>query len=330
MMRISGGLLALCLLAACAAPDPGRLPRAMAPQHLRWSGDSAELPLDLSLGVPVIEMADARGVPLRWALDTGARFSSITEEAAQRLMAKRQSAVIAERFGDVERDLETVVLHDLYAGSVELGPQIAVIEPDPDLFAHYGVDGLLGINAFEGVRLTFDFPRSTLKLERRGAQRGELEDAFEFRWTGDPFRPRLPVRFVLAKGEVKTFDAILDTGSNGGLRLPTEWPEEQVPGISLGASRDRTLYGWQDWELYDPLDALRIGPWIVRGALVGRFVSGPEILQGADGLIGMQILAPLELVLDVQDRRGWLRHARDTREAEARARQGVGAEAAAP
>lgn len=178
-----------------ATPDssPPRIVRLASPVDvpmLNVGTEQAPLP-----GVEV--MVNGRG-PFRFGIETGARFLIITADAAQRAgLGSVSSGATPELHAD-----------SITIGQAMLGDVHLTVLPR----APRGVDGLLGLPAFQNLLLTIDYPRARVRLEQGSLPQADgqtilpLSRAAEF-WA-------LPVSYA---GHVLA--TILDTRSTGAFSL---------------------------------------------------------------------------------------------------------------
>jgi predicted aspartyl protease len=156
--------LAALLLLACPDPRPGRVVMPADPAdgevQLEFAG-----PNDAALIVPVHINGEG---PFDFVLDTGATLTCLSHATANQLALEAHPGAVgfgagvggAGRFEVVRIDslrVGGVEAHDLLGCKLDLTQFHAIGTP---------IDGLLGLNFLREFRVTLDFERNTLLLER--------------------------------------------------------------------------------------------------------------------------------------------------------------------
>ena len=134
---------------------------------LTGAGRAAEITLELDRSpagyfvAPVYLGADG---PYPFAPDTGASHTAIAEQLARAHgFVSTQERLDAVQTLTAEVRAERHMLLDMGLGPLSLGPVDAVVTPTaPDIALD--VFGLLGSNAFEGLRIQLDYPASALRI----------------------------------------------------------------------------------------------------------------------------------------------------------------------
>ena len=285
-MRDLPNVLRLGLVLALVAPiarlrgqDVAAKPDSSPPKVVRMTAP-VELPM-LNAGteaapLPAVEvMVNGKG-PFRFGIETGARFLIITTAAAQR------AGLAVPATGPAELHADSITIGPAMLGDVHL-----VVLPR----APRGVDGLLGLPAFQNLLLTLDYPRAIVRLSRDSLPAANGQTILPLTRAGDFWA--LPVAY--AGHPIQT---ILDTRSTGAFALDPKvksvlpWTSEPKPiGLAGGAGIPTTQ-----------IEAGTLGGDAVVG---GYHIRSPEIIlhqlpanYPSDPRLGAKVLKQFTVSLD--------------------------------
>lgn len=200
--------------AAHGAVAPDTLVAAGPARTLLAAGDTANVPLDLSMGQPVIEVFLNGHGPYRMFLDTGAGTTVLDQSLARELGLAKVSET---RLGD-PADPRAIVADVVTIDTLRIGSAVFAGVPAAswDRSAlRPGVDrprGVVGLPVFRALLETIDFPAAALRLSR--GHLGEPGGAI-LRYRSMGGVPLIPIDVAGAGME-----AHLDTGSPGFLSIP--------------------------------------------------------------------------------------------------------------
>lgn len=296
-MRAAPALHCIALLLLAAAGGCSFSPRS---SQLPPGG--TRVPLTLDDHQPAVEvMLNGRG-PYRVLVDTGASPAlAVTPQLAKELGLGRQlghvrlhaangkwvraprTALRTVRLGDA-------VFHDVPAVILDVGE---------DNFA-----GVIGMGLFNRCVVTFDFPARQLSLRPGGLDPGQ-PDTFS-----TPFVygiPLVPVSMPLRDGDGRrTLHVLLDTGSNGGVVLPSTLRDElpTIPGVGGHAIAD-TLGGERRIDLVKIRGTVMLGRYGTVDPVIG--------LAPGRGAIGTPSLRDFRVSIDQRSKRVRLELARRAR-----------------
>lgn len=177
----------------------------------------ARIPIELDRGMPMLTArVNGRG-PFRFGIETGGRLISISPALAESLALPK-----------LPNDSLTV-----HVDSISIGPvRFEDLHVTPLAVSQPNVDGLLGLPAFESVRLTIDYPDSAVVIER-GQLPGPGGDIMRLQRVG----PFWGVPITIGQ---EHWVAIIDTRSGGGLGFTpndTTYMAWETPLREVGQSR---------------------------------------------------------------------------------------------
>jgi len=281
------GISLLAPVPACAAGQPSDAVIAEARRKVRAKPGRIELPdagaLVPMVGkpeVPTVEaMLNGRG-PYRLLVDTGANVTLLKAHVA------RELDLPVLRPGESS---QLVKLDEMRLGDAIFGDMVVGARPwDED-----GIDGVVGINVFQDVLLTFDYPARCLRVtkgrvenDRDHVQRPENEVVLPYD-IGDDGCPWISFR---VGGH--PMRALLDTGAAGTIHITPE----RATGLTLEAvehpdATQRTLYNEYKVEYSKLIGKVEFGGLVVESPGVTITKEEPE-------LIGSKLLLPFELSVD--------------------------------
>ena len=261
-----------------------------APRSSTLPPGGAEVPLALEHHQPVVEVTlNGRG-PYRVLVDTGASPAlAVTSRLAKELGLGRRPGHV--RLGAANG--KWVRVPRTSVRSVRLGEAsfrdvpAVVLGLDGDDF-----DGVVGMGLFSRCVVTFDFPARRLAL-RPGTLAAGDENTFEATFVyGVPLVPvSTPVR-----GGRRTLHVLLDTGSNGGVVLPSSLRDDlpTVPGVGGRVVAD-TLGGEREIDLVKVRGAVTLGRYGTTDPVIG--------LAPGRGAVGTPTLRDFEVSIDARSRR---------------------------
>jgi predicted aspartyl protease len=245
--------------------------------------------------------------PYRFVPDTGTTCVVVRRGLVEALGLKRGGGTA--RVTTPSRTFEEVPV--LRIDALKLGraefrgvPAVAGDVPDDR------VDGVLGMALFSDHLLTLDFPSRRLKLRGGRLNRG---DARTLAYRARDGTPVVRVVLPLRDGSQQAAWALLDTGYNGGLDLPSSLAARlpltrpvppAVGGATLPAGATITRETGKDGKTLIAVTApgefllngsVRIGPYQVERTWVATGSSGPPVL-------GMSVLSRFALTFDQRSR----------------------------
>lgn len=302
-LRRAGLLLALALAGALRAESPLRQPR-FSPLRTEVAGE-VEVPVRVNrrtglILVPV-RVGDQESVFL---LDTGASHSVITPDLADRAGLDRAvQPVLPDEFGNLGREpIPVARVNRLEAGAAAWEQFDALVMDLAHLEKALGepLDGILGMNVLGQAPFTLDLPRSRIGLYAR-PPRPDIA----------PLPSRVDRRryWVRARLDGKDLELLLDTGSSrtfvadplvtgpqpGEGILPHSGADsadhENKPGNVLPSTASRTT--------------ARATPSTLSIGSISLSVPSIE-RQGAQNLLGMDLLRRVKTVVDPGRQRVWM------------------------
>lgn len=196
--------------------------------------------------------------PLTFAVDTGASGALYVSPEVMRALKLPQTGTIAnsDPSGRGATNLPTVQVDSLSIGRTQFGRISAVVG---GRLPGVGVDGVIGLKAFQGMTVSFDFPRGELHFSRVPLP-DNLKHTLPYRMT-----PAGPEIEVYAAG--KRIQVTLDSGGPGVLNVPGTRAVSLAGELQL-IGRGRTASG--EFEVRGaPLDGtLDVAGWKTEHPLV--------------------------------------------------------------
>ena len=274
------------LLAALIAGSPARA-------QVGESTSVGVVALDLSGPRPRATLKVGSAEPVQVIFDTGASGNVLDVELARSLgLPNRGPAMVGSPAGGPNMEGYQTQIAEGTLGDVELRGASAVALPFPAPAAR----GVFGPSTFTGKLVTLDFQRSEMRVTEKSSETIPVGAAHSY-----SEGPRgLPAAMVEIDGQ--SFEAHIDTGSNGELsfpaelagRLPLDGPPRAVGRARLANGAERELMGARIQ------GQVRVGPVLLDSPRV-VFMDGLPRVN-----IGMGVLRNLRIVIDPAERRSWL------------------------
>lgn len=220
----------------------------------------------------VVDVKIGRDGPFRFLIDTGSSISLVSQRVAQTLRRDEARLIVrTPAHGTVT--LPSVTLPRAALGRATLVDVRAGVHEFGEISDQLGVrvDGVLGLPVFRDVLLTLDYPGRRLVLDPRGALDAGRDAALRTDYgAGVPLtRVRIGARDA---------DALLDSGSDGGLALDADARTEFVAPLRPGPVR-ATLAGDYQQQVGRLAADLEIGVHAVREPVV-EVVAGVSSIGG--------------------------------------------------
>lgn len=289
------GLVGVCaLLAAAPAPPPGHGPVHMhqPPVAFELVGDSTAVPIEMFDGhIGVHVTLNGKG-PYPFLFDTGAQGSVMDLAFAQEQGLDLGMEVMVGSPGGAGRPGHLVTMERLELGGLTI-KGLGSVAFDGLPFARTATSprGVLGPYSLAGLLVTIDYPGQRLVF-RRGAL-PEPDGREVFGWEDRQRLPEIPIN--VGGRELK---AHLDTGSSGGISVPTAL----IPQLALDGPLSDAGYA----QTVDQVHGLR-GARLKGRLTLGRYtVENPMLTfvdMGETGNIGVGVLGALTITVDPANRR---------------------------
>jgi hypothetical protein len=226
---LGSALLAGCSTFRREAPRPGRT---------TLDSPLVILPAQRLGTYLVVEGKWDRGGPWRFLVDTGANTTLVTPEFAKRYGVKADLTAPAAPVTVFSADgipvsLQPVTIRELELGGARFESIAARIYDCAALSAHLGVkiDGVLGFPLFRETRLTLDYPRNRVVLTPNRSE--ALVPGLSVPFSNANKTPLISIRLA-----DRTFIALIDSGSDGGLSLN---PVGLLPNFTFGPREGSTV-----------------------------------------------------------------------------------------
>jgi hypothetical protein len=236
--------------AAPSAPPPNPQPvlvRRQAPKPV-VSGTDTCLPLQFAGAMPVIT-ASLGGRTLKFAFDTGAPGGPHINNSVVEQLKLTQIGEARVSDPSMRNPLAVGIyeIKDMKLGGFRIESwQATGHVPRPDRL--YEPDGVMGVDAFAGYVVTFDYPASRILISK--GRLPEADGKTSFKYQGSI--PRVPLTI-----SGKAIEAHLDTGNaRYGLIIPRSFAE-QLPGgsASFPIGIARTVNNQFDMQAFPVSDA---------------------------------------------------------------------------
>jgi CubicO group peptidase (beta-lactamase class C family) len=202
-----------------------------------------ELPMDLTRHVPVIEAKVNGKGPFRFQVDTGyGGMIQVTPAVAKQLeLPVVGEAISGDPSGKNQKTVRLLSAESVDVGSAHLG-QVEVSEGGP----HFeGIDGVIGLQLFKPLLVTFDYPNKRIDVDR-----GELPAADGVKVLTYRVEHGVPNIDVDVAGQTVKTD--IDSGSPALLTVPLSFAkslpltsEPQVVGHARTPGSEFDIYSAQ-------------------------------------------------------------------------------------
>jgi predicted aspartyl protease len=276
--RLGGWVLGCAILltvTGCAVPtrpDAARVP------------PRTDVPFKLQNGVPVVEVRINDRGPYKVLLDTGAGAMRLSQRVVEEIGLEQTPVRYKSKAPTGSRAEMAMVRVDRLelAGAVFEGFEAPVVGK----LSYKGIDGVLGMEVFNGCTLALDFPAKKITL----APGGTLKRGHGFK----DANPRIPM--VVGNGDRKEIMAVVDTGFNGVVALTDEMLPRTAEAREAGADTTKTSAG---------VDIVRVAR-IQRPIFVGPATIDPPVdvaVVDTDALVGMGVLKHCRVVVDLRNNR---------------------------
>lgn len=294
-MKLSNGMVlaALVLVLAGAAYLLGQAHHAMPQPEVQLLASTVTVPLDLTKGLPVVQVTLNGKGPYNFALDTGAAGTVISESLAQELnLEVRGQAEVHSPAGNHPLPGKIVSVDRLELGKAVLTNVFAIAFDASNVFRTPDAPrGVLSANSFAGYLLTLNYPKATMELRR-----GELPEADNIQTLDfDASRPLISIPIRVGGIELR---ADLDSGSVSGIVLPAKYAAQLplIGGLTQGETR-HTVDATVEHQKGTLNGQVRIG---------GITVQNPDIMFSniaKEGNLGSKFLSRYVVTLDRKNHR---------------------------
>jgi predicted aspartyl protease len=250
------------------------------------------VPMELNIGIPVVEVRINGLGPFRFILDTGASSLTVSTELADRLALPAVTTTNITSVSPVSSvDLgHPRTVRELWIGSAVF-QNIDAAAADLSSLQMGELDGILGLSVFADCRLTLDYPAQRVVLERADAPQPAVRPG--------EVLPARPLGAHLLTVPVKVADqtlwCLLDTGSNGRLTVP-QVQAEALP-VSATATNETASHMFGGTQAATKLARLSCSVYL------GRWELPQPIIDVADHdqlILGGGILENFVVTIDPQ------------------------------
>jgi hypothetical protein len=240
-------------------------------------------------GRPMVDVTINGKGPYPFILDTGAGFTGIDETLATELNLAPGTPVRGEQTVRIpDFGVGGLVVHDFQAGRMPSLVRAIAGERPPR--------GVLSAAAFPGRLVVLDYPGKHVTISP-GAL-GAADNRRIFEYGEDEDLPVIPVRVAGHEYHIH-----LDSGSPGGVMLPTRYIEEvplEAPPVAVGQAR--TMAGTFPVQAATVKGAIEIGEY----TLTEKEVRFSDLRPGSKpgiGNLGGQVLRDFIVTFDSKNRR---------------------------
>jgi predicted aspartyl protease len=235
----------------------------------------AESPViaDVEMGQPLTVVVNGEG-PFRFGIDTGQSVSLlVSPKLAARLTLPVLPRIEASD-GVSSKSVEVVRVNAAELGTMELNNQLGLVMAPTD----ESLDGALGMPFFDGVLVEFDGPAHRLRIQHGSLPAPDGRTVLPVRLDRG-----LPVVSITIGG--RDTEALLDTGSAGGLLIPMSM-RDQLPLASapVKSGRVSTLTGEFDISSAQLRGAVTIGGFEINDPKLSFSDYFSEVNLGRDFL----------------------------------------------
>lgn len=289
-------VLTTALMIGLPAPGQTIERRGFDPPKVELVENEVRLPMTFRGGRPVVEAKVNGQGPFAFFLDTGASGPVVSQKLADKLGLEPVGESLVKSGGD-EPDkpgipAKIVEFARLDLGGVKLSGVKTVAMDRVRLGGDDAPVGVLSFAMFPGCLVTLDYPRKEVRIRAGALPAPDDQSVFAYR-DGRPI-PSL----TIAVGDEK-IEAHLDSGSGGGLSLPTKLAEKlplEGKPVETG-KKARSVSG--EFSVFEAK---------LKGKLVfGKFSYENPTIEFSDvvrrGNLGGRILDKFEITLDVKNRR---------------------------
>lgn len=269
--------------------------RPPGPEAIEVPAQGLTLPMQDFGGRPVVELKiNGRG-PFRFILDTGASINVIDAALNEELQLPVAEGIqAAPRPGQATPTI--VSIREIRAGNAVIRGVIGAVMPLRSMLGADGPRGALSAASFPGYLLTLDYPGKQILVRKGKLAKADSESIFEYP-SGDPL-PTVPINIAGRKTRVH-----LDTGSPGGLILPTKFLKE-LPLASepkeIGKARGHA--GEFSISRAKVDGKIEVGGHQLALTEIEFSDVAPGRSTAATGLIGYQVLRNFVVTLDTRNR----------------------------
>lgn len=270
---------------------PGRAP---GPEAIEVPANGATLPMKDFGGRPVVELRINGNGPFRFILDTGASINVIDAALNEELQLPAAEGMhAAPRPGQPAPTL--VSIREIRLGDAAILGVIGAVMPLSGMLGADGPRGVLSAANFPGYLLTLNYPAKEISIRK-----GTLEPSGDtLDYPASDMLPTVPIRIAGRETRVH-----LDTGSPGGLTLPTKFLKElPLASEPRETGKARTHAGEYPISRAKVDGAIELGKHTLALAEVEFSDVRPGRMAPATGQIGAQVLRNFVVTIDTRSRR---------------------------
>jgi hypothetical protein len=247
-------------------------------------------------GRPVVDLRINGKGPFRFILDTGASINVIDAALNEELQLPAAEGVqAAPRHGQAAPAI--VSIQEIRVGDAVIRGVIGAVMPLSGMLGVHGPRGVLSAANFPGYLLTLNYPAREISIHKGKLEKTSSGDTFDYP-SGDPL-PTVPISVAGRKTRVH-----LDTGSGGGLTLPTKFLKElPLASAPRETGKARTHSGEYPISRAKVDGAVELGKHTLALAEIEFSDVRPGSSGPATGQIGAQVLRNFVVTLDTRSRR---------------------------
>ena len=281
--------------ASCVASGERDFVAAVSPQSTVVPVPWVEVPMDLGVGVPVVDVRIGDREPVRMILDTGFVYTIVSPQLAASLRLEPAGTVLQS---GVERQLLRVPRLDL--GEASFRDVQVVVTDVPAIFGG-NAQGILGLTTFAQSVLELDGPARRVRIGR-DPLRATADGRGVFTYTGQQFRPEVSMLVEDRAGNSARFRLLIDSGCNGGIELPDACTTLPFAADQLGEVMSQTMWGTARRRVLRLHATARVGDLAIGQPRVTVYTAGKQWQDAELGLLGMAVLSAIVVRLDPQQR----------------------------
>lgn len=231
--RSTIAVVVICGLAAVLAFAQAH--RSLPQPDIRLKTPEVTVPMDLTSGIPVVQLTVNGKGPYPFVVDTGAAGTVLSDSLAQELGLQSVGEVeVHSPMGDHSLPGKLVRIDTIEFGQAVLENVMAVAFDASNVFHKPDAPrGVLSANSFNGYLLTLNYPQSRLELQAGELPSADGKQILDFEASG----PLISIPVRIAGTEIH---ADLDSGSIDGIMLPGEYAK-QLP-LSGGLTQAETRH----------------------------------------------------------------------------------------